>query len=67
MNDQLPDTTGFGPSDYWRREGTQPFGICFEGRPFDEGGLPEIAPAYELTTEQRHAPPDFTTKVPGGA
>ena len=43
--------TGFGPSDYWRREGTQPFGICFEGRPFDEGGLPEIAPAYELKTE----------------
>src|SRR4029450_14021476 len=23
--------------------------------------------AYEFTTQHRHAPPDFTTKVPGGA
>jgi amidase len=63
--DQLPGTTGFGPSDYVRREVSLPFGICFQGRPFDEGGLLEIASAFESTTQHRHSPPDFTAKVPG--
>ncbi len=63
--DRLPGTSGFSPSDYVRREVTLPFGICFHGRPLDEPGLLEIASAFEWTTQQRHAPPDFTDKVPG--
>jgi amidase len=63
--DRLPGTSGFAPADYVRREVTLPFGMCFHGRPFDEAGLLEIASAFEWATQQRHAPPDFTGKVPG--